>query len=195
MNAQIEGDDIPDERPIRVILFGGQFVSTDDAETIGLSATGPDALQTVAMRLFQSGFDPARVLSLYRGGQHIGRTTIGKAEFRMSDEVKGIYIPAKYAHHPLRRHYLKGWAMGYLQELERRRNEWREREAKKASHVDADYRRYGTEARHCAVCSMYRGPNDCTAVRAPISPIAVCKLFELKKQPESRVTQRLRRGV
>lgn len=74
-----EGYDIPDKRPIRVILFGGQFVSTDDSETIGLSATGPDALQTVAMRLFQSGFDPQRTLNLYRGGVFVGRTTIGKA--------------------------------------------------------------------------------------------------------------------
>ncbi len=24
-NAQLEGDDIPDERPLRVILFGSQF--------------------------------------------------------------------------------------------------------------------------------------------------------------------------
>jgi len=77
MNAQIEGDDF--ERPIRVIMFGGQFVSTDDGETIGMSATGPDALQTLAMRLFQAGFNPDRALSLYRGGQHVGKTTIGKA--------------------------------------------------------------------------------------------------------------------
>jgi len=71
------GEDI--ERPIRVILFGGQFVSTDDAETLGLSASGPDALQTLAMRLFQSGFDPQRSLAMYKGGVYIGRTTIGKA--------------------------------------------------------------------------------------------------------------------
>ena len=77
MNAQIEGDDFA--RPIRVIFFGVQFVSTDDAETIGLSATGPDALQTLAMRLFQSGFDAERALVMYRGGQYIGKTTIGKA--------------------------------------------------------------------------------------------------------------------
>jgi hypothetical protein len=74
-----EGDDIPDERPIRVIMFGGQFVSTDDSDTIGMSATGPDALQTLATRLFQSGFDPQRSLVMYRAGQYIGRTTIGRA--------------------------------------------------------------------------------------------------------------------
>src|SRR5262249_50411571 len=38
------GDDVPAERPIRVMMFGGQFVSTDDKETLGLSASGPDAL-------------------------------------------------------------------------------------------------------------------------------------------------------
>jgi hypothetical protein len=72
-----EGDDV--ERPIRVILFGGQFVSTDDSDTLGMSASGPDALATLAMRLFQSGFDPQRSLVMYKGGQYIGRTTIGKA--------------------------------------------------------------------------------------------------------------------
>jgi hypothetical protein len=44
-----------------------------------MSASGPDALATLAMRLFQSGFDPQRSLVMYRGGQYIGRTTIGKA--------------------------------------------------------------------------------------------------------------------
>jgi hypothetical protein len=39
---------------------------------------------------------------------------------------------------------------------------------------------------------MFRGVNDCTTVQAPISPQAVCKLFEKR---ESRVQQRLRRGV
>src|SRR5262249_50337919 len=37
-----EADDVPAERPIRVIMFGGQFVSTDDNETLGLSAYGPE---------------------------------------------------------------------------------------------------------------------------------------------------------
>ena len=71
--------EISEERPIRIILFGGQFVSTDDNETLGLSATGPDALQTLAMRLFQSGFSPERQLLLFRGGERVGRMTIGQA--------------------------------------------------------------------------------------------------------------------
>jgi hypothetical protein len=80
--AVSEGDDLPfafSERPIRVILYGGQFVSIDDGETIGLSASGPDALATLAMRLFQAGFDPERHLILFRGGERVGRTSIGKA--------------------------------------------------------------------------------------------------------------------
>jgi len=78
--AVSEGDDVDiSERPIRVILFGGHFVSTDDSETVGMSATGPDALETLAMRLFQAGFDVRRPLVMYRGGQYIGRISIGKA--------------------------------------------------------------------------------------------------------------------
>jgi hypothetical protein len=30
-----------DERPLRVILFGSQFAAVDDAEAMGLSASGP----------------------------------------------------------------------------------------------------------------------------------------------------------
>ena len=85
-SACAEGDDIPDdrpfafsERPIRVILYGDQFVSCDDSETVGLSASGPNALETLAMRLFQAGFDPERALVLFRGGKRVGRVTIAAA--------------------------------------------------------------------------------------------------------------------
>ena len=76
-----EGDDIPDERPIRVLCYGNgdQFVSTDDDDTLGMSATGPNALQTLAMRLFQAGFDVGRLLILFKGGRRIGSVTIGEA--------------------------------------------------------------------------------------------------------------------
>jgi hypothetical protein len=60
LRSVAEGDDVPDERPIRIILYGGQFVSTDDSETLGMRVTGPDALATPAIRLFQAGFDPER---------------------------------------------------------------------------------------------------------------------------------------
>jgi hypothetical protein len=51
------GDDF-DERPLRVILFGSQFAALDDAEAMGFSASGPNCVQTMALRLLQSGFDP-----------------------------------------------------------------------------------------------------------------------------------------
>jgi hypothetical protein len=76
-NAALEGDDI--ECPIRVLLHGSQFAGTDDAETLGMSATGPSALQTLAMRLFQAGFAPERQLVLFRGGERVGATSIGVA--------------------------------------------------------------------------------------------------------------------
>jgi len=105
-----------------------------------------------------------------------------------------IQIPARFDRHPLRARYLAGWAQGYLGRFEKHQTD-RAREAKKVSHVDAEYKEHGTAARHCSVCSMYEGPNKCSAVRSPISPAAICKLFDPKKQPESRVAQRLRRGV
>jgi len=43
-NAALEGGDVRDDRPLLVILFGDQFCSCDDAETLGMSATGPGAL-------------------------------------------------------------------------------------------------------------------------------------------------------
>ena len=78
-NAQLEGDDILDERPLRVILFGSQFAALDDAEAMGFSASGPHCVRTMALRLLQSGFDPQRQMILFRANQNIGRTTVGKA--------------------------------------------------------------------------------------------------------------------
>jgi hypothetical protein len=78
MNAQLEGDDF-NERPLRVILFGSQFAALDDAEAMGFSASGPRCLQTMALRLLQSGFDPGRPLILFRANQNIGRTTVAAA--------------------------------------------------------------------------------------------------------------------
>jgi hypothetical protein len=72
-------DSTSDERPLRVILFGSQFVALDDAEAMGLSASGPNCIRTMALRLLQSGFNPERPLILFRANQNIGRTTIGKA--------------------------------------------------------------------------------------------------------------------
>ena len=68
-----------DERAIRVIAYGEQFFATDDSETLGMSAAGPDALETLAMRLFQAGFDAARPLVIFRGGERVASATIGAA--------------------------------------------------------------------------------------------------------------------
>jgi hypothetical protein len=100
-----------------------------------------------------------------------------------------IRVPAKYARHA--RHYIEGYMKGYLGHFDKREAA-QAREAKKVTHVAAEYKEHGTAARHCAVCSMYEGPNKCSAVKSPISPAAVCKLFEKR---ESRVEKRLRKGV
>jgi hypothetical protein len=77
-NHAHEGDDIPDEAPLRAILFGSQFVAIDNPEIMA-SASGPRCLQTLALRLLRAGFDSDRPLILYRANQNIGRTTVGKA--------------------------------------------------------------------------------------------------------------------
>src|SRR5262245_51410263 len=79
-NAALEGDDIiPDDRPLRIILFGSQFASVDDADAYGFSASGTNAVQTLASRLLAAGYDADRPLILFRANQNIGRTTIGQA--------------------------------------------------------------------------------------------------------------------
>jgi hypothetical protein len=107
----------------------------------------------------------------------------------MKDGGHTIRVPQKYARHA--RQYIEGYMKGYLGHFDRRAAA-QAREAKKATHVAARYEQHGTAERHCAVCSMYRGRDDCTAVRAPISPAAVCKLFQKR---ETRVQQKLRKGV
>jgi hypothetical protein len=77
-NAQLEGDDIPDEAPLRTILFGSQFVAVDNPEVMA-SASGPQCLQTMAKRLLQAGIDSEREMILFRANQPIGRTTVGQA--------------------------------------------------------------------------------------------------------------------
>lgn len=68
-----------DERPIRVILFGNQFAACDDAEALGISASGPNCTQTLAQCLLNAGYDGQRPLVLFRAGQMIGKTSIEKA--------------------------------------------------------------------------------------------------------------------
>jgi len=68
-----------DHRPLRVILFGSQFAAVDDPEAMGLSASGHNAVQTLASRLLHAGYDPERPLILFRANQCIGKTTIAEA--------------------------------------------------------------------------------------------------------------------
>jgi hypothetical protein len=77
-NAQLEGDDIPDEPALRVNLFGEQFAAVDDPGIMA-SASGHRCLPTLASRLLQSGFDPDRKLILWRGNERVGSTTISIA--------------------------------------------------------------------------------------------------------------------
>jgi hypothetical protein len=106
------------------------------------------------------------------------------------DIVHTIEVPAKFEKH--REHYIRGYMRGFVRisDALAARREGPKKE--KASHAEANYRQHGTPERHCARCSMYQGIDKCSAVVAPISPQAVCKYFEKR---ESRVQQRLRRGV
>jgi hypothetical protein len=74
-----EGDDFCDESPLRAILFGSDFVALDDSEAMGISASGPNCVRTLAEALQRAGFGSDRELVLYRAGQMISRLTIGEA--------------------------------------------------------------------------------------------------------------------
>lgn len=76
-NAQLEGDDFPDEA-LRVNLFGSQFCAVENTE-IEANASGPACLQTMAKRLLQAGIDSGRQMILFRANRPIGRTTVGQA--------------------------------------------------------------------------------------------------------------------
>lgn len=49
----------------------------------------------------------------------------------------------------------------------------------KSSKAEADYRD-GTAEEHCAVCTMFRPPNSCTAVKGMIREDGVCDYFKHK---------------
>ena len=78
MNSQIEADDVPDERPLRVILFGGNFAALDDAELMGISASGPGCLRALAETLSHMGHAD-RQIAVYRAGVCIGRQLVRDA--------------------------------------------------------------------------------------------------------------------
>jgi hypothetical protein len=41
---------------------------------------------------------------------------------------------------------------------------------------------YTDEAPHCGICSMFRAPSACTAVKGKIAASGYCKLFEAKDE-------------
>jgi len=67
-----EGDDIPDEAPLHVVLFGKNFAATAD-EQIGrnISMSGHNCLARLAEHLLAEGHDANRELALYRAGQFL----------------------------------------------------------------------------------------------------------------------------
>ena len=73
----LEGADV--EPPIPVTLYGSGFAATADQDGKGITMTGPNSLARLAEHLIALGYDAERELSLYRGGIHIGKTTIAQA--------------------------------------------------------------------------------------------------------------------
>ena len=55
----------------------------------------------------------------------------------------------------------------------------------KLSKTDADYTTSGTNAEHCGICTMFRRPDECTAVAGTVRPSGWCRLFEKKSQAKT----------
>jgi hypothetical protein len=62
----------------------------------------------------------------------------------------------------------------------------------KATKQQAAYSPYGSEEKHCSICSMFREPNSCTEVQGDISRTAICDYFEGKGLHYERVPIRKR---
>jgi hypothetical protein len=76
-----EGADVPDDRPIAVVLFGSSFAATaDDKLGRNISVSGDNCVARLAEHLLAAGHDPDRELTLYRAGQFIGKTSISEAK-------------------------------------------------------------------------------------------------------------------
>lgn len=56
----------------------------------------------------------------------------------------------------------------------------------KLSKTNADYTVNGTNDEHCGICTMFRRPDECTAVAGSIRASGWCKLFEKKPSVKSR---------
>jgi hypothetical protein len=69
-----------DGAAIKVTLYSDQFAAVTDGGCYDdVNATGPNALATLAMHLSLHGFVPDQELVLFRGGQRVGKTSIGEA--------------------------------------------------------------------------------------------------------------------
>lgn len=82
MNAQLEGDDIPE--PIRCYLYGDGFASIDGA--LAMSAFGPGALQTIAKKLLAVGYDADQKLDVHRGGERLNRIRLRDAAHQEGED-------------------------------------------------------------------------------------------------------------
>lgn len=52
----------------------------------------------------------------------------------------------------------------------------------KATKAVAQYGLHGNEAKHCGICTMFRKPDQCTAVQGKVNAnIGICKFFEKRK--------------
>jgi hypothetical protein len=49
--------------------------------------------------------------------------------------------------------------------------------AEKATKAHANYRE-GSPTKHCGLCTMFRPPHGCTAVKGTIEPTDVCDYFK-----------------
>lgn len=55
----------------------------------------------------------------------------------------------------------------------------------KATQTKAHYTRCGTEAKHCSICTMFRPPDQCTAVAGKISRDGYCDYFKKRRTPRA----------
>ena len=56
----------------------------------------------------------------------------------------------------------------------------------KLSKKEARYDPFGTREAHCSICTMFRDPHNCTAVRGEISRTAVCAYFQSERRVNAR---------
>ena len=77
--ACVEGADLPDLRPLRVILYASQYASILGGEFEGIICSGIAPLQRLGQQLLALNVSPNRKIRVERGGIHIGEATVGQA--------------------------------------------------------------------------------------------------------------------